>query len=169
MGFNKVATPLKGDLLRVRRKFGYYHFGIAVNSERVIHFTGTGQDFAMKKEMKIIETPLSDFVKDGTLQIEQPYSGVFNRDEVVKRAKEFVGSNKFLDKYYNLVTNNCEHFARYCYDGKAQSLQVVSASVIAAAAGFMTSAVFGSIVGFGFLKKKSKQKTNNDIIEIEND
>ena len=33
----------------------------------------------------------------------------------------------------------------------------------------MTSAVFGSIVGFGFLKKKSKQKANNDIIEIEND
>ena len=165
MAFNKVAKPLKGDLLRVRRKFGYYHFGIAVSEDRVIHFTGSGQDFAMREKMKIIETPLKDFVKDGVLEIEQPYNSKFNRDDVVNKAREYKDSNKFMGKYYNLVSNNCEHFARYCYDGKAQSLQVVTAAIIAAAAGFMTSAVFGSIVGTGLGKKSRENKNKIEVIE----
>ena len=40
-------------------------------------------------------------------------------DEVVKEAKKHVGKEE-----YNLLWNNCEHFANYCKTGKSESRQV---------------------------------------------
>ena len=43
----------------------------------------------------------------------------FNNEEVVKRAREFIGEDKF-----NLVAHNCEHFAMWCKTGEPRSKQV---------------------------------------------
>lgn len=155
MSFKKVDKPLKGDLLRVHRSLGYYHFGIAISEDRVIHFSAPDQDITDKTKMRIIETSLKDFLKGDQLEIEQPYDSSFSRDEVVKRAKKYVNSNRFRGKYYHVVTNNCEHFARYCYYDKNESKQVVAVTVGAAIAGAL---IAGAAVA-GVATKKAKKNS----------
>ena len=145
MSFQKIKRPLKGDLLRVYRNKGYYHFGIAVSEDRVIHFTAPDGDLSEnKRELKIIETPLDKFVRGDELEIETPYSSPYTRDEVVERAKKFVNCSRFRNKTYNFVSNNCEHFARYCYDGKSESKQVIDGALLTVALG---AAVVGAVAG----------------------
>ena len=160
MAFLKILTPTKGDLLRVHRKEGYYHFGIAVSSDRVIHFTAESSDLSNnKKDFLIIETSLQRFLLNDELEIEEPYSSKFDRDEVVERAKNYANSNLFRKKYYNFVSNNCEHFARYCYDGSAQSEQVVAGTTIVVAAGaLIAGAVAGKLISNRRKKIEQKKK-----------
>lgn len=158
MSFNKVDRPLKGDLLRVHRKTGYYHFGIAVDNNRVIHYAALDSDFSDKKEMKIVETSLEQFVKGDLLEIEQPYSSPFSRDEVVNRAKKLANSHRFRRKYYNLVDNNCEHFARYCYYNKAESRQVMLAAMLVLGA---ATSLTGTIIAAVALKKAKRRLARN--------
>lgn len=155
MAFLKILTPTKGDLLRVHRKEGYYHFGIAVSSDRVIHFTAESSDLSNnKKDFLIIETSLQRFLLNDELEIEEPYSSKFDRDEVVERAKNYANSRLFRGKYYNFISNNCEHFARYCYDGKAESEQVVAGTTIVVAAGTL---VAGAVAAAIASKKRVKK------------
>lgn len=136
MVFIKQTTPTAGDLLRVHRKAGYYHFGVAVAPDRVVHFTAEKSDLSNDaKEFKIIETSLERFILGDELEIEQPYSSPFDRDYVVKRAKNYANSHCFRGKPYNFVSNNCEHFARYCYNGNAFCDQVRTGALVVAAAG----------------------------------
>ena len=160
MSFLKKRTPKAGDLLRVRRKAGYYHFGIAVSEDRVVHFTAPQGDLSdNKKDMRIIETSLDRFIKGDVLEIEEPYSAVFTREEVVKRAKNYANSHYFRGKPYNFVSNNCEHFARYCYDGEEQSLQVSAVRSAVIATGVAVAAgVAGAVI---VSTKKKKNKTKN--------
>ncbi|OOM14321.1 lecithin retinol acyltransferase family protein [Clostridium saccharobutylicum] len=44
---------------------------------------------------------------------------IYSSDETVKRAKSRRDENS-----YNLVTNNCEHFAIWCKTGVSKSTQV---------------------------------------------
>ena len=158
MAFLKMEYPTKGDILRVHRKEGYYHFGVAVSPTRVIHFTAEASDLSNdKKDFKIIESSLERFLLGGELEIEEPYSSKFDRDEVVERAKNYVNSQLFRGKYYNFITNNCEHFARYCYNGKAQSDQVITgATVVVAAGALVAGAIAGKVVSSR--RKKIEEK-----------
>ena len=160
MSFQRIDVPTKGDLLRVHRDAGYYHFGVAVSPTRVIHFTAEKSDLGdNKKDFKIIETSLERFLLGGQLEIEEPYSAKFDRDEVVQRAKNYANSNLFRGKYYNFVSNNCEHFARYCYDGKAESEQVVAGTTLVVAAGTMiVGAVAGKLISSRRKKIEHKEK-----------
>ena len=160
MSFIKMDTPTKGDLLRVHRKSGYYHFGVAVSPTRVIHFTAEKSDLGdNKKDFKIIETSLERFLLGDQLEIEEPYSSKFDRDEVVQRAKNYANSHLFRQKYYNFVSNNCEHFARYCYDGKAESEQVVAGTTVVVAAGTLLA---GAIAGKLIANRRKKIEHKKD-------
>ena len=52
--FYKVEKPEKGDLIRVRRKSGYFHFGIATGEDSIIHFTDIGCDFGQTNGISIL-------------------------------------------------------------------------------------------------------------------
>ena len=110
-----------------------------------------------KKDFKIIETSLERFLLGDQLEIEEPYNSKFDRDEVVQRAKNYANSHLFRQKYYNFVSNNCEHFARYCYDGKAESEQVVAGTTVVVAAGtLLAGAIAGKLIANR--RKKIEQK-----------
>ena len=162
MSFQKVATPEKGDLLRIRRKAGYYHFGIAVSPDRVVHFTGDDSDLSGGKQLTVQETSLAKFIRGDVLEVETPYSSPFTRNQVVRRAKKLANHPSFRGKGYNFIDNNCEHVARYCYDGRAESKQVV-AGTMAIVAG--VSAVVGFVANV--LKPKRKKKKDDNVQEIE--
>lgn len=155
MSFQRVDRPSKGDIVRVHRKEHYYHYGIAVDENTVVHFTALTEDITSnKKEMKIIETSLDKFLRGGQLEVQTPYDSRFTRDQVVEKAKRWIDCVQFRGKYYNLTTNNCEHFARYCYYGSHSSKQVVQAAAATAVLGAVAVGVAAGAV----IKKAVKKR-----------
>ncbi len=107
----------KGDQLYVWRELAnvegiYEHHGIDCGDGDVIHY---------RKPSEIIEkTPFSTFSKGNPVYIrEYPIGFCFIGDVVVNRAINRLGENK-----YNLLFNNCEHFATWCKTGVNDSKQV---------------------------------------------
>ena len=164
MGFKNTNTFQEGDLLRTRRDVGYYHYGVASSNSTVIHFSGVEGDNVLNPDnIKIIETPIEQFVREDFLQVQIPFKSKFSREEIVKRARNCIGNSKFNGKHYNLVSNNCEHFARYCYYGKRTSHQV--SLIVGSSAGALLSPIYlhGSIItlltkNIAHKIKKSKKK-----------
>jgi len=137
----------RGDILGVSRNGLYEHYAIYLGNGRVVHYSGENDDFNGK--ITIHEAPLSEFVKDAkeyfvvwfdrghpvriqcstsfvfSLNLDirramhQGKYQVFSAEETVRRARSRMGEAK-----YNLVTNNCEHFAMWCKTGEAVSGQV---------------------------------------------
>lgn len=113
-----------GDVVRVTHKL-YDHYGIYVKAStgaRVIHYTGENgpQDF----NGMVRETPIGVFLngeKKYTVCEFDPrrYRTIYSGAETVERARSRLGQ-----KGYNLVTNNCEHFAVWCKTGRDESSQV---------------------------------------------
>lgn len=121
-----VQIPQPGDMIRVARYLAgehiYDHYGIYVGSGKVIHFARKSGRLFGEDPAVVFETTLERFL-DGsrTFEIVQLASDN-NRtpEEVVETAYECIGETG-----YNVVFNNCEHFARYCKTGKRVSEQVI--------------------------------------------
>ena len=129
MSFVKNVEPLKGDLIRVQRKIGYYHFGIYIGDGNVIHFSADKDDSIFDNTHIIIrQAKLEDFLRGDILEVNLPFSALYSRREVVKRAKKMLGSKLLEGNAYDLLGNNCEHFANYCYYGYTISDQSVAAN-----------------------------------------
>lgn len=93
--------PSIGDHLLVQR-VGYTHHGICIDcSGGVIHYLQDGIQidhivtFAKEEAVRIVKSPCK-----------------YDSYEVIERAKSRLGENE-----YNVVNNNCEHFARWCRNG----------------------------------------------------
>ncbi|MGI9558377.1 MAG: lecithin retinol acyltransferase family protein [Thermodesulfobacteriota bacterium] len=104
----------KGDVIKVWRDI-YWHFGIYVGNNKVIHFSGQKRD---KLCAVVKKTSLSSFAKGAGVNIVE-YDGSRSPNEVVRYAESQLGRGG-----YNLVFSNCEHFARECKTGEGRSEQV---------------------------------------------
>ena len=107
----------KGDCIYVYRNFGqlkgvYKHYGIDCGDGTVIHY---------RKPSEIIEqTSLATFSKGNPTYVAEYSKGFgYIPDAVVERAKSRLGEHD-----YNLLTNNCEHFACWCKTGISDSKQI---------------------------------------------
>ena len=141
----------KGDVIGVHRIGGVYdHYGIYTGKGKVIHFSDEGSD--MGDDIRIRRATLAqfkngadnvfvvdfeayrDYVENpGLLELlEEGIAGIalrslfgsetitiYSPEETVKRAESQLGKGK-----YNLVVNNCEHFAVWCKTGVHESSQV---------------------------------------------
>lgn len=97
----------------------YTHHGIYVGSGRVVHYSGFARAF---NKGAIEETSIVDFLdgKDEFTIINYPqYQAAYSPSKVAARAIGRIGEDN-----YNLVFNNCEHFACWCVTGCARSEQV---------------------------------------------
>lgn len=90
----------------------YEHHGIDCGDGSVIH---------LRKRTETIErTPFSAFVNDAKSKVYvRHYPTCFIPNVVVRRAESRLGERK-----YNLLFNNCEHFATWCKTGVSESQQV---------------------------------------------
>ena len=118
--------PERGDHIRVQRNGGLYaHHGIYISDIEVIHFTGKDGDniFFDWPKNRVISSSLSNFLKGGTLEVkvytEKELKYLLPTEQIVKNARDSLG-----DKGYNLVFNNCEHFANKCTLGHPVCKQV---------------------------------------------
>lgn len=102
----------KGDHLYINCGI-YYHHGIYVGDDKVIHYLSKG----------ITLTGLNIFSRGHPIKIKK-YMFQKDRNEIVSRAYSRLGENR-----YNLIFNNCEHFATWCCTGVPVSMQVVNAII----------------------------------------
>ena len=119
-----------GDHIRVKRNasLNYYHHGIYIGYQSIYELGGYGQYVVhfsgpdnTKIAAKISITTLNDFLNGGSdvKVINYPTSNgpSLSADTVVGTALYYV-NNPAQWGAYDLVTNNCEHFAIYCKTGK---------------------------------------------------
>ena len=155
MPFIKTSILERGDIIRVKRSKGYYHFGIASSKNTVIHFTGDNTDSVLNsKGVMVRETSLERFLRKDDLEVMFPYDSDFPRDIVVVRARDYLGKKVVLGGTYNLVSNNCEHFARFCYYDEHESKQVEHVTSLA-------NKVIGKVGRIIETHKMSKVKSNS--------
>jgi hypothetical protein len=98
----------------------FRHFGIDVGDGTVIHFVGDGER-TISTSNSIQHTSMEKFLKGGKLKVDGLASLTYDRDEIVSRSMSKVGSNF---GGYDLVDNNCEHFANWCASATRTSRQV---------------------------------------------
>ncbi|MGQ8820131.1 lecithin retinol acyltransferase family protein [Bibersteinia trehalosi] len=128
----------RGDHLKSRRYgIAYAHHGIYLGEGKVIHYSGSAEDFDLKTA-KVEITTLYAFA-DGKIDdiIVLPHKNFcYSVEERIKRAKGRLGERK-----YNLATNNCEHFVMWCFDGEPRSYQAKRAYSVLG--GLAALAVYG--------------------------
>lgn len=118
-------NPVMGDHIRVKRMHGIYtHHGIYVSDNEVIHFTGTDDDSIMdSSKNRVISSDLNFFLKGGELEVkeytDEEFQDLYAPDQIVAYARSCLG-----DGNYNVLFNNCEHFANVCTLGRFRSHQV---------------------------------------------
>jgi hypothetical protein len=123
----KPGPYVPGDHLRSPRT-GYSHHGIYIGDGCVIHYSGFAK--AMRKGSIAIAT-VSEFANCERVEIIPHPNRHYDRETSVQRAYKRLGED-----WYNLVVNNCEHFANWCIEGKHESPQVtrVANTVVSASA-----------------------------------
>lgn len=105
----------RGDQIYAYREFlnldgVYEHHGIDCGDGTVIHY---------RKPSEVIErTSLETFARGGLIYI-RPYPVRYIPDTVIQRAE-----SRLAERKYNLLFNNCEHFATWCVTGVNDSRQI---------------------------------------------
>lgn len=114
-----------GDLLTVRcwyRCFPYSHFGIYMGDGTVIELASdspvASNQIPTRGSMQVRRTSLAGFARGSDIR-RVSVSNALPTEEVLRRAESKLGL-----KSYCIVTNNCEHFARWCKSGESLSEQV---------------------------------------------
>lgn len=107
----------RGDQIYVMRPLMgmdglYEHHGIDCGDGTVIHYSKAGE------EATIARTPYAAFSWGKPVFVKR-YAASYVPDVVVDRAESRLG-----ERQYNLLTNNCEHFANWCKTGRNESLQL---------------------------------------------
>ena len=130
-----------GDIIGIKRPLGYEHFAVYAGNRRVIHFAAENGDFG---DPYIHEAPMSDFLDgqsdffvldfscahldtsfDTTSLPNDALPRIYSAEETLRRARSVTGLNEHgFNTRYDLVSNNCEHFAIWCKTGQIRSYQV---------------------------------------------
>jgi len=106
-----------GDHITWYRRLAYDHHAIvdkirsSVNQISVIHYDGPRGKKPGTKGVIVKEWLTLDCVNDRIAR--QEYRWCYDAHEVLDRARSRIGESD-----YNLLLNNCEHFARWCKTGK---------------------------------------------------
>jgi len=142
-----------GDVVGVHRMQGLYdHYGIYTGNGGMIHYADPSGDWgknivvhrttldafkADSKSLFVIDfdkfvkkhgLSVSDIVTSEGINVQKLFAALlrnsnyyhlYTPEETVRRAESRLG-----ERSYNIVTNNCEHFAIWCKTGVSESTQV---------------------------------------------
>lgn len=142
-----LTAMSRGDHVFVRRLAGYTHHGIDAGDGTVIHFAG---EPGSKLDARVRRDSISSFARGNRVQVKS-YGIEVDCDAIVERAESRVG-----EAGYDLMANNCEHFACWCVTGRGESGQVkvvatstgvAGGSTVLAAAGLGVVAAAGPVAG----------------------
>lgn len=121
----KVNREAKyGDIVGIEYSFEgypYEHYGIYIGDNKVIEYNSS--DGTMRNAEVSSGNMSESFPKGKYFVLDFGSNTKYSADDTVKRAKSRLG-----EKNYNLLTNNCEHFAVWCKMDNAVSYQIDSLS-----------------------------------------
>lgn len=131
----------------VTPRMGYTHHGIYIGGGEVIHYSGLADGLTSGPVTSIT---LEGFSGGKNFYIKEHPLPKYIRDEVVARARSRLG-----EQFYDVATNNCEHFCEWCIEGSHDSSQVdaatgAAASVTSSAIGLVARGVVagsGAVIG----------------------
>lgn len=108
-----------GDMIRISF-VNFYHYGIFVSEDEVIQFGMPPTEGLLNRDSSAIEVCVSnidEFACGKIVEVASVQKGDKQKrlapKKTVKLAREMIGH-----KGYDVVKNNCEHFARHCYFGE---------------------------------------------------
>ncbi|WOD41373.1 lecithin retinol acyltransferase family protein [Nodosilinea sp. E11] len=109
----------KGDQIYVLRDLAgvpglYQHHGIDCGDDTVIHYSKA-------KEIAEISRTSYEAFSWGNSVYPVRQSLIYPADTVVERATSRLG-----ERQYDLLLNNCEHFANWCTTGRSESRQLIN-------------------------------------------
>ncbi len=122
----KLGIPRRGDMIRVRAG-QFYHYGIYVDDGEVIQFgpTPDAEHSLLDADIRVCVSDIHGFLKGGFLEVASlslpERIKAAKPDEIVSRARRELGKGG-----YDILNNNCEHFANNCVFGTKSSEQVDS-------------------------------------------
>lgn len=155
----------KGDQIYVWRSLAglqgvYEHHGIDCGDRTVIHYSKRGETPTIRRTDWV--TFVGDSARPGQIHI-KPYSTCYIPSTVVQRAESRLG-----EQQYNLVFNNCEHFATWCKTGVNRSAQIADWMPFADRLdpGVLEQAL-GSGVSTGQLKGSAPETLNKALQDIQ--
>jgi len=123
----------RGAHIKVNRT-GYDHHGIDVGGRGVIHYTKRGGGGVVARDSR------ARFEQGNPCLVVAEPRNEAHADEVVARAED-----RLHKRGYNLLSNNCEHFARECFYGMKSSAQVES--LVVASPGLTLGGLVGTVAG----------------------
>jgi hypothetical protein len=109
----------RGDQIYVMRPLinmegAYEHHGIDYGDGTVVHYYKGGE------EPTVTQTSFETFALGNSVFV-KPYTVSYVPDVVIERAESRLG-----ERQYQLLTNNCEHFATWCKIGRSESQQLIN-------------------------------------------
>lgn len=112
-----LKDPVCGDIIRVKAG-SIYHYGIYISDAEVIQFglSPMRRIGLSDAEVSVCVSDIEAFLSDGFLEIgvpEKKDKKRFPPKKTVALARSRLG-----EKGYNIIYNNCEHFAYECYCGE---------------------------------------------------
>ncbi len=119
---NIEAKP--GDIVGIDSNFQAYpycHYGIYIGDNKVIHYSSNGGSI-QNAEIRVGDMDAS-FPKGKYFVLDFSGSANYSADDIIKRAQSRLG-----EKSYDLINNNCEHFAVWCKTNNSESYQIDSLS-----------------------------------------
>lgn len=124
----QMSLPPIGSHLVSRRCGGLYtHHGVYVGNGNVVHYEGFAGGVNIHDVIPIDQfarssircVSLEVFCGGNEFFIQKHNCPKFSQQEIVERAMSKIGESE-----YNLIWNNCEHFANWCIEGEKKSEQV---------------------------------------------
>ena len=122
-------APRPGDMIRTKVSF-YYHYGIYASDAEVIQFGLPDNTGIPQEEICVNATDIYGFLRGGMLETaeltRQEKAKRARPDAILERARARLGETG-----YDILHNNCEHFANDCMFGAPASgfLDGVRASI----------------------------------------
>jgi len=120
-----VLTYRPGDVLRWTDRLGLDHDAVADDQGFVIHqLRGAG----------VVRQRIGEFDPEGGARVVDQKARRYDHGETLRRAQAALGRPG-----YNLLFDNCQHFAAWCATGERKSHQVEAALLVAGAAAGVAS------------------------------
>lgn len=122
----ELIEPSRGDIIRIKAG-NIYHYGVYVSDSEVIQFgVAPNQRGAITdSEVEVLSTDIDTFINGEFLEV-----GVLDKKEQKNRVPADktveMARGRLGERGYNILYNNCEHFATECVLGERKCAQADS-------------------------------------------
>jgi len=111
---DRLPTVTRPGSVIAQYRNGVEHFGIYAGRGRVVEYRKLGEEF------EVVVASGCDWEAIGNpIRVVRAPASSEEAQVVIRRAASRVG-----ERAYGVLTNNCEHFAMWCFDGVSRSGQV---------------------------------------------